>query len=140
MSQQLQASLRGEKDWHDQVVDAYEQQIKDRYNDQQAKLKDMLETHKEDFGDRNVVGSTSLQGLTPGEVQDRITRRKQLDAQQTAQRVLYPQLEEKAESVHKKWGLANPEVDTSFSQTDRDPSQAIPITRPVTSGKPFRRS
>jgi hypothetical protein len=139
LSAQLQASLRGEKDWHDQVVESYEQQIRDRYTAQEQKLKEMLASHKEDFGDQNVVGGTNLQGLSPAEVHERMTRRKQFEAQQLAKRVLYPQLDERSDVLHQKWGLTDSEVSTTFSQTDRDPSEAVPITPPTAPGRPFRR-
>ena len=140
LSAQLQSSLRGEKDWHDRVVEAYEQQIRDRHKEQQEKLQEMLEAHREEFGNRSVVGGTELRGLTADEVQERITRRKQLDAQRVAQRIVQPQLVEKTDQLQ-RWGLIDPPVSGTFSQTDRDTSQAapIPITRPTTPGRPFRR-
>lgn len=140
LSQQLQSSLRGEKDWHDRVVEDYEKQIQERYAEQERKLQEMFEAHKEDFGSRNVVGGTSLEGLSPAEVQERISRRKQLEAQESSQRILYPSLDERGTSLHEKWGLTGSGVDSTFSQTDRDPAPAIPITRAMPSGKPFRRS
>jgi hypothetical protein len=139
LSAQLQASLRGEKDWHDQVVEAYENQVRERYADQEQKFQEMLEVHKEEFGNHQVVGNTGLQGLTAAEVQERMVRRKQFEAQNLAQRVLYPQLDEKADERHHKWGLTGSDVTSTLSQTDRDPAEALPITRPTTPGRPFRR-
>ena len=106
----------------------------------QEKLQEMLEAHREEFGNRSVVGGTELRGLTADEVQERITRRKQLDAQRVAQRIVQPQLVEKTDQLQ-RWGLIDPPVSGTFSQTDRDTSQAapIPITRPTTPGRPFRR-
>ena len=142
LSAQLQASLRGEKDWHDTIVEDYEKQIADRYKDQQEKLQEVLENHKNEFGDRHVVGSTDmgsdLKGLTPAEVQQRITRKKQVDAQQIAQRVVYPQLNESSEITGRKWGLIDTHQ-TKITPTDRDPTNATPFAPPTPRGRPFRR-
>lgn len=139
LSAQLQASLRGEKDWHDQVVESYEKQIRDRYTEQEQKLQEMLAVHKDEFGDRQVIGNTSLEGLSPAEVQNRVLRRKQFEAQRQAQSILYPQLDEKGEDLHQKWGLTGAEVVTPLAQTDRDPSEAIPLQPSTSPGRPFRR-
>lgn len=140
LSAQLQASLRGEKDWHDTVVEAYEKQIRARYIEQERKLKQMLEQHKAEFEGKNLVGSTDLHGLTPGEVAERVTRRKQLEAQSIAQRVVYPQLQEGQQAHLRKWGfVGGPEVASTITSTDRDPTQAVPISLPEAIGRPFRR-
>lgn len=110
LSAQLQASLRGEKDWHDQVIDAYEKKIRDRQTDQKAKLRELFESHRQASGDRLVTGETEMQGLSVNEVRERILRRQQQDAEQTSRRDLLPGLDEKSEQHLQKWGLAGSET------------------------------
>ena len=137
LSAQLQASLRGEKDWHDQVVEQYEQQIKDRYAEQERKLQDLIDAREQQAGPRELQGGTEFTGLSATDVQERITRRRQYESQNQARRVLYPQLDEAREAQHHKWGLAGPS--TPIGQTDRDPSEAHSIPQAATPGRPFRR-
>lgn len=138
LSAQLQASLRGEKDWHDEVVAEHERKVRAVYEQQGEKLKTVLASRQEEFGDHNVAGETRMDGLTPEEVQDRIRQQRQRRAERTAQRV-YPQLDERADAHINKWVLPGAEVDTSVTETDRDPTQALPLPQQTPPGKPFRR-
>ena len=63
------------------------------------------------------------------------------EAQQAAQRVVRPEIlgDPKSTGFLNKWGLTNTDVDFSVGETERDPSQAVPITEPRRGAVPFRR-
>jgi hypothetical protein len=138
LAAQLEASLRGEKDWHDEVIEAHEKHVRETYQRQQEQLKQLVAQRETEFQGLSVVGGTDLTtSLKPAEVQERIVRRKQIQAQQNQQRMVYPQLDEKLSRFHQKWGLDQP-VESSVGTTDRDTSDARPLPS-RTPGKPFRR-
>lgn len=138
LSAQLQSSLRGEKDWHDEVVAEHERRVRERYEQQGQKLQTVLASRKEEYGDHEVAGETEMAGLSQAEVQERVARQRQRRAEQSAQRV-YPQLDEKVDRHINKWVLPGAEVGTSLTETDRDPTEALPLPPLTTPGKPFRR-
>jgi predicted metal-dependent phosphoesterase TrpH len=138
LSAQLEHDLRGEKDWHDQVIEAYERHIRETQTQQQEHLKQLAASHEEEFGKLGVVGGTDRdRPLSPAEVQERIQRRKQLQAQQVHQQMVQTQFNERLERLNRK--QLGYDIDTSVGQTDRDPSDARPIPADRTPGKPFRR-
>ena len=140
LAKQLEASLRGEKDWHDEVIEAHEKHVREGYQRQQEELKQLVAARAEEFQGLTVVGGTDREkSFSPAEVQERIVRSKQIQAQRTQQQMVYPQLDEKMERFHHKWGLTGGQpVETSVGTTDRDTSDVVqPPNR--TPGKPFRR-
>lgn len=153
LAAQLQHDLRGEKDWHDEVIEAHEKHVRETHAQQQAHLKQLVAAKSEEFHGLSVVGGTDREhALTPAEVQERIARRKQLQAQAAARQMVYPQLDEKLQKFYRKWGLdsegrtpegqqplTDPSVQVNVGQTDRDPTNARPVPQQRPPGKPFRR-
>jgi hypothetical protein len=76
-----------------------------------------------------------MQGLTPQQVQERITRSRQLQAQQAARGIVVPdaEQEEKISRFMDRHGY-NPTI----GMTDQDPSGAITPPVPREPGKPWR--
>lgn len=150
LASQLEKDLRGEKDWHDQVVEAHTDRIKRNIQGRQEQVRQLATRHEEEFGGKKLIGGTDFSGLSAAEVQERITRRKQLEAQQAAQRIVRPEQllqDPKSREFMDKWGITSePDPSTpgggvnfSIQQTDRDASTAVPITPPRQGGTPFRR-
>ncbi len=143
LAEQLEGDLRGEKDWHDQIVEEHMNRIKRNISSRQEQFREMAKRHDEEFNGKNVVGSTDFRGLSASEVQERIARRKQIEAQQASRRMVRPEIMEdpKSSGFVNKWGLAEGPKGVGFSvgQTDQDVSKAVPITPPRQGGTPFRR-
>lgn len=141
LAQQLQGDLRGEKDWHDRVIEEHENRIRDNLQSRQQQVQEMAMQHEAEFHGHRVVGGTDFQGLSYAEVQERISRQKQIEAQQAAQRMVRPEIlgDPKSNEFLNKWGLTNSEIGFSVSQTEADPSTAVPITEPRKGAVPFRR-
>ncbi len=148
LASQLEKDLRGEKDWHDQVVEEHTNRIKRNIQGRQEQVRELAHRHEEEFGDKKLIGGTDFTGLSIDEVQQRITRRKQLEAQQAAKRMVRPEVTEvlsdpKSRQFLDRWGLTEEQnpgaVEFSVQQTDRDASSAVPITPPKQGGTPFRR-
>jgi hypothetical protein len=138
LSSQLEHDLRGEKDWHDEVIEAYDRLHRDTYAQQQERLKQLQASHAEEFGNNlSVVGGTDMsRGLSPAEVQERITRRKQVTAQNVHKTMVETQFQQKIEQFNRRLGY---DINVSVEETDRDPSNARPLAVDRTPGKPFRR-
>ena len=135
LADQLEKSLRGEKDWHDQVVDEYERRIREGYVQKAEQLRAVAEHHQKEAGGRTVFGGTELRGLSPEEVRERLLRSRQISAQKAASQIVYPELyDEKHEEFMEKWNL--PKV--AMKQTDRDPSVAVPLPPARSPGTPWR--
>jgi hypothetical protein len=141
LASQLQSDLRGERDYHDQVIQAHEDSIRRNVQSRQEQIRQFTQQHEEEFGHRNVVGTTDFTGLSITEVQERITRRKQFEAQQAARRIVRPDptVDPKSMEVLDKWGLTEPGVGFTVEKTDRDVSGAIPIGPSKQGGTPFRK-
>jgi bacterioferritin (cytochrome b1) len=94
LADQLEKDLKGEKDWHDQVVEAHEQRARNQYQTRIDRLREMREAHIKQFGPHAVVGGTDqLSGLTPDEVKQRIEQRHQGTLKRLAQtRQAYPEI------------------------------------------------
>jgi len=140
LTDQLERSLRGEKDWHDNVVEAHEQRTRGQYQDQQAQLQTMAEESSKRFGDQSIMGETELVGLSPQQVQERIQRSRQHQAQALARGIVAPDPEgaEKMERFLTRHGILGPEVETTVTPTQRDTSTATPLPPPREPGKPWR--
>jgi hypothetical protein len=92
LQDQLERDLRGEKDWHDEVVEAHEKKVREQFQARQKHLRELQRDFEEKFGDRNLVSETDSKGLTPEEVQFRLTRKRQLAAQRLSSQQAYPEL------------------------------------------------
>jgi hypothetical protein len=141
LASQLEKSLRGEKDWHDEVVAKEEARRREQVVERQQKLKALYEDKVKD-SPRVYSAITSLEGLSKEEVNERIKRKKQLDAQNAASRIVYPEMvDDRIENFMSKY---MPEEDSTYQTsevgtTDRDPSEirVLPPARPTAT--PFRR-
>lgn len=138
LAKQLESDLRGEKDWHDLVVEAEERRMHDQIRQRREKINDMVRERARVDGGREVSAQTLIaEGLTPQEVQQRITRRKQLEAQKAASRMVFPEMNDpRLENFLSKYGgPSEGTYETPVKQTDRDPSAALPVA-PMTRPKP----
>lgn len=140
LADQLKKDLKGEKDWHDRVIDEHEALIRDRYSARKMQMEMAAKESAVKFGDHHVVGTSSIEGLTQAEVDERLARKKQLQAQAIARMQVHPDIQdEKTETFLNKWNMVDG-VSSEITTTDRDPSGAITLpatTRPQT--PPFRR-
>ena len=140
LAEQLEKDLRGDKDWHDNVIEAHETRVKQQYRQRQAQLEVVAQESAVQFGDRNVIGGADLQGLSPQEVQMRVARSKQLLAQEAARAQVHPEVAEKTQNFLEKWGVIAPDVEVEVSTTDRDISGAVTLPQTTrTPTTPFRR-
>jgi hypothetical protein len=133
LADQLERDLKGDKDWHDMVVDAHEQKVRDQYQQRQDRVRTLQETYAEKYGERPMVAETDLKGLTPDEVKFRIDRRRQLTAQRLSAQQVFPELHDpKMASFVEKY--------VQIERTDRDPSKVPQVVVPERPrGVPFRR-
>jgi hypothetical protein len=145
LASQLEKDLRGEKDWHDQIVAAEEARIKAQIKDRQVKLQTLMKDKNQE-GILPYMASTSLEGLSHEEVQERITRKKQLQAQQSASRMVFPEMQdERFEGFLQKY--VDPDdttyqgtgVRSTLGVTDRDASGVQPLPPPRPRATPFRK-
>ncbi len=138
LTDQLEKDLRGEKDWHDQVIMDHERKIKERIQSQQNRLEELYKSNDSMFDRRQLMGTTAMEGLTPAQVQERVTRSKQLHAQAAARAMVHPVMDEKTSQFMGKWGITDSEVTTNITQTDKDISNVVPFQRGrETQGTPF---
>lgn len=108
LATQLERDLKGEKDWHDMVVDHYEQQARQAHEQRVQIIRDRYQEHETEFGGRGVVGrDRDMRGLTPDEVREQIDRRRQLAAQRMAAAASLPELHDpKMSQFIDKWANA----------------------------------
>jgi hypothetical protein len=108
--EQVEKSLRGEKDFHDLVVEAHDRFTKERALEQKRALKEMIDKHESAFDGRMLQGTTDLRGLTADQVRDLMEKRRTVQAQNDARRMVFPELlDEKGAAFAKKWGLDDEE-------------------------------
>jgi hypothetical protein len=142
LAEQLGADLRGEKDWHDQVVEAQEQRIRTNLQGRRDHLEQLAQSHEQEFGRKTITGGTNIAGLSAIEVQERILRAKQLEFQAAARGMVHPELTDpKMGAFIDKWGMTDAEVNSTVSETNKDVSNVIPIPIPPNGprGTPFGR-
>jgi hypothetical protein len=133
LQDQLERDLKGEKDWHDMVVDAHEQRVRDQYQLRQERVRELQEANAEKFGKHSLVAATEFEGLTADEVKFRVNRRRQIAAQRLSAQQVFPELhDERVANFTAKY--------LQIEKTDRDPSQVPPVlTSDRPRGVPFRR-
>jgi hypothetical protein len=126
--EQVEKSLRGEKDFHDLVVEAHDRFTKERALEQKRALKEMIDKNESAFDGRMLQGTTDLRGLTADQVRDLMEKRRTVQAQNDARRMVFPELlDEKGAAFAKKWGLDDEE----------EPDANTPVM-PVDSALPSR--
>jgi hypothetical protein len=129
LTTQLEKDLKGEKDWHDLVVEAHERRAQEARQQRAVQLQSLQQNFENAYGPHRLVGHTDLQGLTPEEVRFRIERRQQLMAQRVSAQQVHPELmDPKMAEFQDKW-----------SSTSRNPAE-VPLvpTSQRTTGTPFR--
>ncbi len=131
LNEQLKRDLKGDKDLHDTVVSAFENRVKKANDDRYQELQEVKEQRDIEFGGKSLVGGTDMTGLSHTQVQERMTRTRQIEHQMIARRL-------GAVSVSTPGAVHVPEA--HVGTTDEDPSRAplVPVShrQPVT---PFRR-
>jgi hypothetical protein len=71
LASQLDRDLRGEKDWHDQVIADYEAQARSRLHEHSERIEAVRSESAKSFGDRSVLSSVDATGFTLEEVEAR---------------------------------------------------------------------
>lgn len=144
LAKQLEKDLRGEKDWHDLVVEAEHERMNAVVRDRRERSNAMMRERIVQEGERETMAySSASEGLTPQEVQHRLLRRRQIEAQKAATKMVRPDMDPRLEAFLDKYDstLEDGTYETQeVTQTDRDPSNALPVpamTRPKPT--PFKR-
>jgi hypothetical protein len=83
LADQLERSLKGEKDWHDEIVAKYEDQKRQREMERRESYQKALDSRQNDFNGRSLLGDTSLTGLTSEEVAKRISQQRPMFSSET---------------------------------------------------------
>lgn len=137
LTSQLERDLRGEKDFHDQIVAREEERMKSAMRERQEKIKAMSEA-RDQQGFQPRSAHTEMAGLSRQEVEFRIQRRRQLEAQQAASRVVQPEVDQRMSDFMDKY--VSPSDGTYQPRsTDRDPSEVRELPPPRSRATPFRR-
>jgi hypothetical protein len=118
LATQLERDLKGEKDFHDLVVEAHERRAAEERDRHTQHIRELQRGFDAEYGPRQLVGETSLQGLTAEEVKFQIERRRQLTAQRLAAQSHPEYSDQRMAEFSEKWG--------GVSRTNRDPSK-VPI-------------
>jgi hypothetical protein len=104
LATQLERDLKGEKDWHDRVVDEHDRKVREAQERRSQQLQAFQQSYEEQYGSKSVIGSSDMQGLTPEEVKYQITRRKQITAQRLASLQVHPEFaDQKQAEFANKW-------------------------------------
>jgi len=128
LAHQLENDLRGNKDWHDKVINAHETNIRQRSNERRVQLEEVARESAVQFGDQSIIGGSDLRGLSLQEMEKQMASRKQLQAQRAARMQVHPEdTDEKTQQFLEKWGMT--EVGSHVSTTDRDISEAVSLPK-----------
>lgn len=109
MADQLSRDLRGEKDWHDQVVAAHEEQLRQRLRMREEQLAAIAKSAEDRFEGHNVQGGTETTGLTREQAIHRMQQSRQALAQAAARSQVRPDMDGRLEEHLQKWGYLPPE-------------------------------
>jgi hypothetical protein len=140
LAAQLEHDLRGEKDFHDQVVQDHEEKIRRQHQDRRDQLMSLVKQREVEYGGKSILGATNMEGLSAGEVQQRILRQRQLDAQKANARMLPPEISDpKMAGFLEKWGVLGQDNPSEMTQTDQDISNVVALPPQRNAGTPFRR-
>jgi hypothetical protein len=132
LADQLEKSLRGEKDFHDRVIEEWEARTRKRVDDRRQHLQDLMQRNEAIFAGHGVIGGSSMEGLSAAEVAERMSRRKQYEAQAAARMQVHPEETDPkvAEVVDRYYPAKGPEGETP---------RVVPLVPQREVGKPFRR-
>lgn len=104
LTTQLERDLKGEKDWHDEVVDAHEQRVQQQRLAHTERIQAMRQEYSTKFGDAPILGQTAMNGLSQAAVREQIERKRQLMAQRFASRQVLPEfVDPKMSDFMEKW-------------------------------------
>lgn len=132
LADQLEKDLKGEKDWHDRVVEAHEKRAREEYQQRVQRLRAMQESHIEKFGSRPVVGGLdSFKGMTEQEVRTRIAKRQQQTAERLAKaRDDFPEaFDPKLAQFQDKWNKPCAPCSREQSLVSPDHPRVLPFKR-----------
>lgn len=76
LEDEMQRWLKGEKDWHDQVIDAYKDAIRQQHENQRAQHEARMGGLQE-ANEEGVVGGVTAAGLTPEQLQEFLAQKGQ---------------------------------------------------------------
>jgi hypothetical protein len=146
LAQQLTRDLKGEKDWHDNVVALEEKRVRDQISERRRRIQEMAASKQSDYP-QSTTAHADLSGLSAEEVRYRIERGRQLEAQRAASQIIYPELTDpRLEEFYRKYGMDEEDatyqpgaVRTSIGKTSRDPSEVQALPQPRPRATPFRR-
>jgi len=132
LTDQLERDLKGEKDWHDRVIENHENRVRADMQRRAQAIQEARQAHIQQFGDRPVIATTDLSGLSKSEVQRRLRERRVEILESLNRNAEHPELTDpKYADFSDKW-LQQPIVGK--------PSSVMPIeTRARPRGTPFRR-
>jgi hypothetical protein len=68
--------LRGEKDFHDAVIESYERQAKERRDQQQAQLDEVCKSTRAKHGDQRIISKRDPKALTPRGAEEAVRQRQ----------------------------------------------------------------
>lgn len=111
LAAQLENDLRGEKDFHDAVVDAHENRVREGHQDRQRSLQGYRDRFTEKWGDHRTVGATDFRGMSPEDVAKQLEQKRQAAAKRLAAPKKFPELlDPRQEQFAEKWGHTEPPV------------------------------
>ena len=137
LAEQLESDLRGNKDWHDKVIEDHETRIRANYNTRLKQVEEAAQETAAQFGGRRILGGAeSLEGYTPEQVRQQVDRRQR----QISARVPTVEADAKTQQFLDRWGATGPEVTSDVSTTNADITGAVPLPQTTrTPATPFRR-
>jgi len=139
LADQLEKNLRGERDWHDEVVAREEAKLRTQLQERQQKIQEIVRSQGQSLP---YSASSEFAGLTREEVAQRVARKRQLDAQAVAKRMVYPELmDERMDGFLQKYVEGQEETyqGLTVGSTDRDPTEVPPLPPQRPRATPFRR-
>ncbi len=133
LTEQLQKDLSGEKDWHDKVIDDYQNRIAADMRQRAEAVQHARAQHLSKWGNRAVRSGTDMRGLTETDLREHHARRQVEIARGLEAAAEHPELvDPKFAEVVSKW-IPQPTVGAPTTVVP-----VPPVVRPV--GKPFGRN
>jgi hypothetical protein len=132
LTAQLERDLKGEKDWHDRVIEEHENRVRSNLDQRARSVAEARAAHVHEFGDRPIITGTDISGLSSADVQRRLRERQARVAESLAAQARHPELTDpKYGEFSDKW-LQQPIVRNA-------PSVMPAQTRARSTATPFRR-
>lgn len=132
LTDQLERDLKGDKDWHDRVIEDHENRVRSDMQQRAQVIHEARAAHIQQFGDRPIIATTNMTGLSRAEVQKRLKERQSEILESLATRAQHPELmDPKYAEFSQKW-LQQPIVANA-------PSVMRTESTPRPRATPFRR-